>query len=127
MKKFFVVITVVFLLLTSLIVYKVIKDKEDKREIEGLVKESKSIEVNQKGIYKNEENNIESVEETPTYLIKSGEKFIEVYQIIDGKEKLIETTQISIEYLANEDINTLQNGIIVHSKEEIKKILEDYE
>ncbi|MNT43261.1 hypothetical protein D3C72_1797220 [compost metagenome] len=67
------------------------------------------------------------MEETPTYLIKSGEKFIEVYQIIEGKEKLIETTQISIEYLANEDINTLQNGIIVHSKEEIKKILEDYE
>lgn len=127
MKKFVVIIAIVFLLFISLIVCKVVRDKEDKKEIDGLVKDSQSIEVNQKGIYKNEENNIGSVEDIPTYIIKSGKKYIEVYQIVDGKEKLLETTQISIEYLANEDINTLQNGITVHSKEEIKKILEDYE
>jgi len=45
-----------------------------------------------------------------------------------GEENLlIEKTEIKVQYLPEADIKKIQEGIIVYSKKELNKIIEDYE
>ena len=44
-----------------------------------------------------------------------------------NNENFLEMTDISIEYLENEDLEKLKNGIYINSKKELNKTLEDFE
>lgn len=127
MKKILVAIIIIFLIFLALICFKIFQNNNSKNETEDVVKKSDVIEVNQKEIYKKEENNTQNVEETTKYIIKSGENFIEVYENKNNTNTLIEITEIPLDYLTEEDKETLNEGIEVNSKEDIKKVLEDYE
>lgn len=127
MKKILVAIIIVFLIFLALICFKIFQNNNLKNETEDTVKKSDVIEVNQKEIYRKEENNTQNVEETTKYIIKSGENFIEVYENKNNTNTLIEVTEIPLDYLTEEDKETLNTGIEVNSKEDIKKVLEDYE
>lgn len=63
------------------------------------------------------------------YCIKDNNGTITVYKLDKyGKEKeLIEETDIQTQYLAEEDIEKLEEGIIVYNKAEVSKKLEDFE
>lgn len=62
------------------------------------------------------------------YKIKENDGKIAIYKIDkNGKENLEKTTDISISYLTNEDVEKIKNEILVYSKKELNKILEDFE
>lgn len=62
------------------------------------------------------------------YLIKEEDGKILIYLLDeDGNNSLLETTGIVTEYLEEEDISRLKEGIRVNGKEELNKALEDYE
>lgn len=62
------------------------------------------------------------------YIIESGEDFIEVYSLTEDYDKeLYQITNISIEYLAEEDLKKLKDGIYVYGYQELNSILENFE
>ena len=44
-----------------------------------------------------------------------------------NEKKLIEKTEIEVQYLPEADIKKVREGIIVFSKQDLNKIIEDYE
>ena len=66
---------------------------------------------------------------TNHYVIKLGENdLIEVYKInTDTSYSLYETTDISKEFLPEDDIENLEEGIVVYGYGKVNSILEDYE
>ena len=53
---------------------------------------------------------------------------VAIYTIDEkGEEKLHEITAISTQYLPNEDLKRLENGIKAIGKEALNSVLEDYE
>lgn len=62
------------------------------------------------------------------FLIKLGEKNVEVMQFdTDGSFIPYQETEISREYLTEEDVQKLEEGIYVYGSGNINSILEDYE
>lgn len=62
------------------------------------------------------------------FIIESGEEFIEVYSLTEEYDKeLYQTTNISIEYLAEEDLEKLKDGIYVYGSQELNSTLENFE
>ncbi|MBR3134189.1 MAG: BofC C-terminal domain-containing protein [Clostridia bacterium] len=62
------------------------------------------------------------------YMIKEKDGYISIYSIQnDGYEEEKETTDISTQYLPEEDIKLLQNGIKVNSESELEQVLSDYD
>ena len=62
------------------------------------------------------------------YLIKDINGYIVVYYINENNEELLyKETTIPTDYLSQEDINNLQDGIEVVGIESLNKILEDFE
>ena len=45
----------------------------------------------------------------------------------DGSESLYEKTNISSEYLTETDLINMQDGLEIYGKEELNKIIEDFE
>lgn len=80
-------------------------------------------------------NNVEIVttssseeEKETIYIIKEYKGYIAVYVLDEnGKEHLRESTQIVTKYLPDLDKKKLEFGIRVTGKEELNKVLEDYE
>ena len=65
---------------------------------------------------------------TEHFVIESGEEFIEVYSLNEEYDKkLYEITNISIEYLAEEDLEKLEEGIYVYGTQELNAVLESFE
>lgn len=62
------------------------------------------------------------------YLVKENEGKIAIYIIDeDMKETLYEQTEISTEYLTENDKIEIENGIRVNGKEELNQLIEDFE
>lgn len=62
------------------------------------------------------------------FIIESGDDFIEVYSLDEDYDKeLYEITNVSIEYLTDEDIEKLEEGIYVYGLEELNSTLESFE
>ena len=62
------------------------------------------------------------------YIIKLGNEFIEIYHLEpNGEMTLYKTTDISKEYLTQNDIKTLQNGYYVFGEGKLNSVLEDFE
>ena len=62
------------------------------------------------------------------YVLRQKDENIAIYKIDEeNNEKYIETTDISINYLAEEDLEKIKEGIKVNSKKELNMALEDFE
>jgi len=62
------------------------------------------------------------------YVVKLSDNNVDIYHLEqDGEEKLYKTTNVIKEYLTQEDINNLENGIYVYGKENINSVIEDFE
>lgn len=62
------------------------------------------------------------------FIIKLGEKYIQVFHLEpDGNLVVYETTDISREYLPEEDIKKLEEGIYVFGEGKLNSVLEDFE
>lgn len=62
------------------------------------------------------------------YIVKEKDGFIAVYQVnYEGEEKLKKQTEISTQYLPEEDIELLKRGIKANSNVELEQLLTDYE
>lgn len=67
-------------------------------------------------------------EDDTKYLLKNENNYINVYYLDDNDDEyLYKKTDISTEYLSQEDLDDLSGGIEVVGLEELNKILEDFE
>lgn len=62
------------------------------------------------------------------YLLKEKDGYIAIYKLDENNNsELFQTTEISTEYLAEEDLENIKQGIEVYTKKELNKTLEDFE
>ncbi len=62
------------------------------------------------------------------YLLKEKDGYITIYKLDENENpKLLNTTEIPTEYLAEEDLEQIRNGIKVYTDKELNKTLEDFE
>lgn len=67
-------------------------------------------------------------EDDTRYVLKNEDNYIDVYYLDDNNDEyLYKKTDISTEYLSQEDLDDLNSGIEVVGLEELNKILEDFE
>lgn len=67
-------------------------------------------------------------DENRKYIVKPKDEFIAVYYINNEDEEILyKVTDISIEYLSEEDIQRLKKGIEARGVQELNQILEDFE
>lgn len=62
------------------------------------------------------------------YMLRDVDGKINVYKLDEnGNESLLNETDIATEYLTETDMINMENGLIVYGKENLNKLLEDYE
>ena len=62
------------------------------------------------------------------YLLKEEDGYITIYKLDENENPtFFNTTEISTEYLAEEDLEQIRNGIKVYTDKELNKTLEDFE
>ena len=62
------------------------------------------------------------------YLLKEKDGYISIYSLDENNnEKFIETTDISIEYLTEKDLENIEKGITIYTKKELNRTIEDFE
>ncbi len=147
-KGFICVISIIFVIIAGFITYRIVNRTEEQVEqnetTEELVEISETSEITDEAVtdecldewndyneYMNDRveeasNNI--AEESTHYLLKDVYGHIEVYYLDENNnEYLYKKTDISTEYLSEEDIDDLQVGIEVEGIEALNKMLEDFE
>ncbi len=67
-------------------------------------------------------------DENKTYIVKAEDNYIKVYYLNTKNEKILyKVTDISVQYLEEEDIEKLKQGIEVKGLQELNQVLEDFE
>ena len=62
------------------------------------------------------------------FLLKDEDGYINIYKLDENNNaKFFQTTEISTDYLAEEDLDKIRNGIKVYTEKELNKTLEDFE
>jgi len=62
------------------------------------------------------------------FLLKEEDGYISIYKLDkNNNSQFFQTTEISTDYLAEEDLNKIRSGIKVYTQKELNKILEDFE
>lgn len=62
------------------------------------------------------------------YLLKEKDNYIAIYKLDkNNKETFLETTEIPLEYLTEEDLSKIKKGIIIYTDKELNRTLEDFE
>lgn len=62
------------------------------------------------------------------YILKEKDKKIVIFKIDKNNNQIFfKNTDISTNYLPEEDLKNIQKGIIIYTKKELNKILEDFE
>ena len=62
------------------------------------------------------------------FLLKENDGYIAIYKLdVNENAEILQTTQISTEYLAEEDLEQIRNGIRIYTEKELNKTLEDFE
>lgn len=149
-KKVLIWLTiVVFAIIAGFIIYKIVNKNEEKAELNENTKNMVEIsaedsnesedavtdecldewdDYNEYMSKRVEEASNNIAEESTHYLLKDVYGYIEVYYLDDNNnEYLYKKTDISTEYLSEEDIDDLQVGIEVEGIEALNKMLEDFE
>ena len=142
------IIVIIFSIAIGVITYKIVRKPKDNISLNEMAKnvvliseieESKEDEVtdecinewNDYGEYiseRVEEANNNLSEQDTHYLLKDVYGYIEIYYLDENNnEYLYKKTDISTEYLSEEDLDDLQVGIEVVGIEALNKMLEDFE
>ena len=142
------IITILFSIAIGVITYRIVRKPRDNISLNETTKnevliseieESKEDEVtdecinewNDYGEYireRVEEANNNLSEQDTHYLLKDVYGYIEIYYLDENNnEYLYKKTDISTEYLSEEDLDDLQIGIEVVGTEALNKMLEDFE
>ena len=142
------IIVIIFSIAIGAIAYRIVRKPKDNISLNEITKnivqiseieESKEDEVtdecinewNDYGEYiseRVEEANNNLSEQDTHYLLKDVYGYIEIYYLDENNnEYLYKKTDISTEYLSEEDINDLKIGIEVVGIEALNKMLEDFE
>lgn len=62
------------------------------------------------------------------FLLKEEDGYIAIYKLDENNNaKFFQTTEISTDYLAEEDLTKIRNGIKVYTEKELNRTLEDFE
>lgn len=63
------------------------------------------------------------------FLVKNEDGFVTIYTIDNNEQvlELLNKTEIAVNYLTNEDQDNLNNGIIIYTKQNLNKLIEDFE
>ena len=63
------------------------------------------------------------------FLIKDVDGLVTIYTLnsMDNVLEILETTEIETMYLTDTDRNNLKNGIKVYTKQNLNKVIEDFE
>ena len=62
------------------------------------------------------------------YILKEKDGNIAIFELdVNGNEKFLEDTEISIQYLTKKDLERVQEGIKIYTKKELNKTMEDFE
>lgn len=62
------------------------------------------------------------------YIVKDNDGKVKIYKILENGEQVEEkATEISTDYLTENDKLNMKNGIIVNSKEDLNQLIEDFE
>lgn len=62
------------------------------------------------------------------YVLRDNMGIIAIYKVNEkGEESLLDETEIATEYLTQEDLQKIQEGFYINGREELNKILEDFE
>ena len=62
------------------------------------------------------------------FLLKEEDGYITIYKLDENQNaEFFQTTEISTEYLAEEDLEKILNGIKIYTQKELNKTLEDFE
>lgn len=62
------------------------------------------------------------------YIVKDNDGKVTIYKILENGEQVEEkATEISTDYLTENDKLNMKNGIIVNSKEDLNQLIEDFE
>lgn len=62
------------------------------------------------------------------FLLKEEDGYITIYKLDENQNaEFFQTTEISTEYLAEEDLEQIRNGIKIYTQKELNKTLEDFE
>ena len=62
------------------------------------------------------------------FLLKEQDGYITIFKLNqDNSTEFFQTTEISTEYLAEEDLEQIRNGIKIYTQKELNKTLEDFE
>lgn len=62
------------------------------------------------------------------YIVKDNDGKVKIYKILESGEQVEEkATEISTDYLTENDKLNMKNGIIVNSKEDLNQLIEDFE
>ncbi len=105
-----------------------IKDSEVNKSEEEIKKiypnwKIKKFNSDEIAMYREEDNICEN-----HYMIKEKDGYVTIYSIkSDGNEEEKDVTDISTQYLPEEDMKLLQNGIKVNSESELEQVLSDYD
>ena len=69
-----------------------------------------------------------SEDENTKYTIRNENNYVTIYKIEEnGEEVLYKTTNINTKYLTDEDLEILNKGIEIIGREELNRLLEDFE
>lgn len=61
-------------------------------------------------------------------MLKEEEGNIAVFKLDENDNQIfLEKTEIATEYLPKEDLENIKQGILIYTKKELNKILEDFE
>lgn len=147
-KGLILIITVIFAIIAGFIVYRIVNRTEEQigqnETTKKIVEISETSEMSEEAVTDEcldewddyneymsdrvEEANNNIAEESTHYLLKDVYGHIEVYYLDeDNNEYLYKKTDISTEYLSEEDVDDLQIGIEVVGIEALNKMLEDFE
>ena len=67
-------------------------------------------------------------DENKTYIVKAEDNYIKVYYINNKNEEILyRVTDISIQYLGQNDVEELKQGIKVVGLQELNQLIEDFE
>ena len=75
-----------------------------------------------------QETNQSLNDENRHYIIKEKDNLISIYYINENQEEILyRVTDISTEYLSEEDIESLRQGIDVYGMQNLNQLIEDFE
>jgi len=62
------------------------------------------------------------------YILKEKNGKIAIFKIDrNNNQTFLKNTEIAIQYLPEEDLKSIQKGIIIYTKKELNKVIEDFE